>query len=99
MLKMNSTIPLKFTASCGGSPVTTGVHTLQAVKYTAATTTETPIDATPQDAATSGNQFRLSGGQWTFNLDTKATGMSIGIWQLTMTLSDGSAHTVWIQLK
>ena len=97
--KMGSTIPVKFTASCSGSPVASGVHRLKAIKYTDATTSDSPIDATPQDAATSGNQFRLTDGQWHFNLDTKGTGLSTGLWQLIATLSDGSQHSVWIQLK
>ena len=58
-----------------------------------------PIDATPQDAATTGDQFRLADGQWQFNLDTKATGMTVGIWQVLATLSDGSQHAAWIQVK
>jgi uncharacterized repeat protein (TIGR03803 family) len=97
--KNGSTIPVKFTASCGGAQVLAGIHRLQVVKYSNATTAAAPIDATPQDAATTGNQFRLAGGQWQFNLDTKGTGMSVGIWQLSATLSDGSQHHVWIQLK
>jgi hypothetical protein len=97
--KMNSTIPVKFTASCGGAAVLTGVHRLQAIKYSGSTSAGTPIDASPQDAATTGDQFRLVDDQWHFNLDTKGTGMSTGIWQLTATLSDGSQHQVWIQLK
>jgi hypothetical protein len=97
--KLKSTVPVKFAASCNGSAVLTGVHTLQAIKYSSQTTGETPIDATPTDAATTGNQFRLSGTEWHFNLDTKATGMSAGIWLLRATLSDGSQHSAWIQLK
>lgn len=97
--KANSTIPVKFTASCDGSPVLTGVHTLRAVKYTDATTAGDPIDATPQGTADGGNQFRLVDDQWQFNLDTKATGLSIGIWQLVATMSDGSEHQAWIQIK
>ncbi len=97
--KMGSTIPVKFTALCNGSTVVTGVHQLQAVKYSNSTTAGTPIDATPQDAATVGNQFRSVGGQWHFNLQTKAMGLGAGIWQLIATLSDGSQHRVWLQLK
>ncbi|PYI80331.1 MAG: hypothetical protein DME26_21780 [Verrucomicrobia bacterium] len=97
--KMNSTIPVKFTASSGASPVVTGVHTLQAIKYSNATTSGAPIDATPQDAATTGDQFRLVDGQWQFNLDTRATGMSVGIWLLRAMLSDGTQHSAWIQIK
>jgi hypothetical protein len=97
--KLGSTIPVKFKISCGGAAVKDGAHTLQVIKYNNATTAAEPIDATPTDAATTGNQFRLTGDEWHFNLDTKATGMSVGTWQLKATLSDGSSHTVWIALK
>jgi hypothetical protein len=97
--KLKSTIPVKFKATCDGSPVLTGIHTLQAIKYSNQTTSDTPIDATPTEAATTGNQFRLTGDEWHFNLDTKATGMSAGIWLLRATLSDASQHSAWIQIK
>ena len=97
--KAGSTIPVKFSATLAGAPVTTGVHSLRAVKYSDDTTVGTPIDATPQDAATAGNQFRFADGNWQFNLDTKSTGITKGVWQLTATLSDGSQHTGWIQIK
>lgn len=97
--KLKSTIPVKFSAYCDGSPVLTGIHTLQAVKWTDETTSEAPLDATPTDPATTGNQFRLTGSDWHFNLDAEATGMSTGKWQLTATLSDGSQHSAWIQIK
>jgi hypothetical protein len=100
--KMGSTIPVKMILSCGGSPVLSGVHKLEAVKYSDATTDGIPIDATPADQATTGNQFRLTdsaASQWQFNLDTKATAMSVGIWLLRATLSDGSQHSAWIQIK
>jgi hypothetical protein len=97
--KLGSTIPVKFQISCGGTAVKAGVHTLQVIKYNNATTAAEPIDATPTDAATTGNQFKLAGDDWHFNLDTKATGMSVGTWQLKATLSDGSTHTVWVAVK
>jgi hypothetical protein len=95
--KLRSVVPVKFKIFNGTSEVTDGVHTLQAHKYSNATTSDVPIDATPADAATTGNQFRYS-GQWTFNMDTKQ-GFSRGIWKLVATLSDGSRHEVWIELK
>jgi hypothetical protein len=96
--KLGSTIPVKFTASQCGSPLFTGVHTLQAVKYSNATDSDPAIDATPTDAATSGNQFRLTDGEWHFNLST-ASGFDAGTWKLIATLSDGSTHEVWITIK
>jgi hypothetical protein len=74
--------------------VTTGVHTLQAIHWSSAATSGDPIDAAPTDAATTSNQFHLVGTEWHFNLDTKATGLSVGIWHLIATLSDGSQHSV-----
>ena len=97
--KLKSTIPVKFAAACDGSAVLTGVHRLQVIRYSAETTSEEPIDASPQDAATTGNEFRLVDGQWHFNLDTTATGMSVGKWQIIAVLSDGSQHSAWIQIK
>ena len=97
--KSGSTIPVKFLANCGGSPVVTGVHKLHALKYSDSSVAGTLIDATPQDAATIGNAFRLVGSGWHFNLDTKGTGMTTGLWQLLCTLSDGSQHSCWIQVK
>jgi hypothetical protein len=74
----------------------------QVQKYTSAATFATPIDATPTDGATSGNVFRLTDpltGQWQFNLDTRAKGMSRGGWQIRVTLADRTLHTAFIELK
>lgn len=98
--KFGSTIPVKFRANCGGSPVATGVHTLQATKYSSSVDSDLAIDATPTDAVTTGNQFRLTSaasGEWHFNLNTKP--LSMGTWKLTATLSDGTTHEVWISIK
>jgi len=99
--KLKSTIPIKFSATCFGVPLTTGTQTLQVFKQSgSAASFDTPIDATPTDAATTGNQFRLTDTEWHFNLDTKTTpGMSEGIWVLRATLFDGSTYTVWISIK
>ena len=102
--KLGSTIPVKFAisswngATCG-APVITGIHILQTVYYSTAVDGDTPIDATPTDAATTGNQFRLTDGQWHFNLSTKGGGFKAGTWLLKATLQDGSIHTVWITIK
>jgi len=98
--KVGSTIPIKFTASCEGTPVTTGVHTFQAIQWSTETNPDTPMDVASTEAATTGNQFQLSDeGEWHFNLRPKEAGMSIGKWQLIATLSDGSQHSAWIQLE
>jgi hypothetical protein len=100
--KLGSTIPVKFGATWlnGGAPLITGIHKLQAVKYSNATTEDgLVIDATPTDAATTGSEFRLTGTDWHFNLSTKGAGFKDGTWLLIATLQDGSTHTVWITIK
>jgi hypothetical protein len=101
--KLNSTIPIKFTlytSGCGGPPITSGVHTLQMIKYANSVDSEPAIDASPTDAATTGNQFRLSNTTWVYNLDTKRTpGISSGTWLIRATLSDGTVRTAWISIK
>ena len=101
--KLGSTIPVKFAinswngTTCG-APVTTGIHILQATYFSTAVASEDAIDASPTDAATTGNQFRLTDSEWHFNLSTKG-GFKAGTWLLTATLQDGSIHTVWITIK
>ena len=92
--KLGSTIPVKFGATWlnGGAALSTGIHTLQAVKYSDSMDSDAPIDATPTDAATTGNQFRLTSPDWHFNLSAK--GFSAGTWLLIATLEDGSKHRV-----
>jgi hypothetical protein len=101
--KLGSTIPIKFSlyeGACGGSPVTTGVHTLQLIKYADEVDSDPAIDATPTDAATTGNQFRLADGEWRYNLDTKrSSGLTAGTWLIRATLFDGSIKTVWVSIK
>ena len=100
--KLGSTIPIKFilnswNGSTCGAVVTTGIHTLQAQKYSNGVDGD-PVVAVATDAATTGNQFRLTGTEWHFNLSTKG-GFSQGTWLLTATLQDGSVKTVWVTIK
>ncbi len=74
-----------------------GTITLQLVRYTSATDSDPPIDATSTDAATIGNQFRLTGGQWHYNLNTRP--LTAGTWMLIATMSDGSQHSAWVAIR
>jgi len=101
--KLNSTIPVKMILKdCDGSPVTTGEHKISVAKCDSQTGTEASLDATPTDAATTGNLFRLTdanAGEWHFNLGTKQTHMTKGTWKIVVTLSDGSTHSVYVDIK
>jgi len=98
--KLASTVPVKMSLGCSGVPVTTGAHTIQLQKVSNTTDATIAIDATPTDAATAGNTFRLddaASSRWHFNLAT--TSLSKGVWQIRVTLADGSLHTAYIELK
>jgi hypothetical protein len=97
--KLGSTIPFKFIATCNGNPITTGVHTISLQKVSGAIDTGDTVIPGSTDAASTGNQFRLSDGQWHFNVNTKTSDFSAGTWRATATLSDGSTHTAYISLK
>ena len=103
--KLGSTIPFKFTATCFGNPLTpvtpgSGIHTLRAVKYGNETTPGEEVIAVATDAATTGNQFRFTDGQWHFNFNTKNLGNAgQGTWLFEATLFDGSKYTVWLGIK
>jgi hypothetical protein len=96
--KMGSTIPVKMILqTCSGKPITTGNHKITVVNCANPTVI---LNGVAADAATTGNLFRKTDpkGGWHFNLNTKRTGMTAGIWQIIATLADGSVHSVYIQL-
>jgi hypothetical protein len=98
-IKLGTTLPVKFIAyGNGGTPWLTGIHTIQAIRYSDTTTSEDPIVVSATDSATTGNQFRLTDGQWHFNMSTK-TGFKQGMWKIEATLEDGTKHSAWIELK
>ena len=104
--KLGSTIPVKFTISCDGVPVTNVVARLF-VKQTDNVDTAGDAEVVSTAAATTGNLFRYSDGQYIFNLDTKAgytnpDGSSLkfgtGSWTLTIMLDDRTHRNVSFQI-
>jgi hypothetical protein len=96
-VRLGSTLPVKFIASCDGQVVEQGLSSLRLIHYLAADSAEAPLPAKAQ-----GHQpayFRFEQGGWHFNLDTRDSGMTAGIWLLTATLPDGSEHSAWIQIR
>ena len=96
VFKQGSTIPVKFTltgASAGvkNLPATLWVRRLTTVGGTGEAT------AVSTSAATTGNLFRYTDGQYLFNLNTKP--LAVGSYELRIDLGDGVAHTVTITLR
>jgi hypothetical protein len=107
--KLGSTIPVKFQALCGTTPVS-GVVAKLNVKFGDLTPDPGAEEAISTSAATTGNLFRWTGApdnQYIFNLSTKSgysnpgggtIAFTIGTWTLSALLDDGTYRSVIIQL-
>ncbi|TIC87512.1 hypothetical protein E8D34_10370 [Nocardioides sp. GY 10113] len=95
LFKVGSTVPVKFTLACGGVPITNAKPTLSVVA--AGSVSGTGVDeAVSTSAATTGNAFRYSDGQYIFNLSTKAAYNNVTFaankkYDLLINLGDGTA--------
>jgi hypothetical protein len=107
--KLGSTIPVKFTALCGGLPLSTVVAKMYVAKGDSVA--DPGVDeAVSTAAATTGNLFRYdpTGAQYIFNLSTKlgylnpgataTTSFTPGTWTLKIGLDDGTWRSVNVQL-
>ncbi|MFC8504575.1 HYR domain-containing protein [Pedococcus sp. NPDC057267] len=95
--KQGSTIPVKFALTGASAGVTNLQATLWLRKLPAAGTTGQDPVAVSTSAATTGNLFRYTDGQYLFNLNTKP--LAVGSYELRVDLGDGVAHTVTISLR
>ena len=94
--KLGSTIPVKFTLT-GASAGVTNLQARLWVRRTPGTSTTGGAAALSTSAATTGNLFRYSDGQYIFNLNTKP--LSLGTYELLIDLGDGVPHAVTITLR
>lgn len=94
--KLGSTIPVKFTLT-GASAGVTNLQAKLWVRRTPGTSTTGSAAALSTSAATTGNLFRYSDGQYIFNLNTKP--LSVGTYELLIDLGDGVPHAVTITLR
>lgn len=94
--KLGSTIPVKFTLT-GASAGVTNLQAKLWVRRTPGTSTTGSAAALSTSAATTGNLFRYSDGQYIFNLNTKP--LSLGTYELLIDLGDGVPHAVTITLR
>lgn len=108
--KLGSTVPVKFTLTCGGTPITNAVPKLT-VKQGDTKPDPGVEEAISTSAATTGNAFRLvdaSTGMYLFNLSTKSgylnpgetqpIAFSQGTWTLGINFGDNTSQTVKVQL-
>jgi hypothetical protein len=97
VFKSGSTIPVKFRLS-GPSVAATNLDARLSWSKLANGVAGTETEATSTSAASEGNQFRYSDGQYIFNLNTKLMNGE-GTYQLRVDLGDGVNHTVTVSLK
>jgi hypothetical protein len=94
--KLGSTIPVKFALTGASAGVTNLQATLWTRKVSAPAAGQAAV-AVSTSAATTGNLFRYTDGQYLFNLNTKP--LQVGTYELRIDLGDGVPHTVVITLR
>jgi hypothetical protein len=96
VFKAGSTIPVKFALTGDSACITSLAATLAYAKGSDGVAGEVN-EAVSTSAATTGNLFRYTDGQYLFNWNTK--GLAIGTYELQIDLGDGVTHTVRLGLK
>jgi hypothetical protein len=95
--KQGRTLPIKFQLIDTNGTIITN-HTAQLfvakIQDGITGTDEVPLSVS---AADRGNFFRISDGQYLYNLDTST--LTPGTWQLNVSIDDGTSHTVVISIK
>jgi hypothetical protein len=94
VFKAGSIVPVRFalTGACAGSQVAT-----LAYRQVRSNVAGGVNEAVSTEAATSGNQFRYTGGQYQFNWSTK--GLPPGTYELQIDLGNGEVHSVSLGLR
>jgi hypothetical protein len=94
--KAGNSFPVKFTLTGASANITNASASLSYATLTGSVPGSS-IAATSTSAATTGNLFRYSGGQYIFNWNTK--GLAAGTYRLTIDLGDGVSHQADVTLK
>ncbi|MEN8261931.1 MAG: PxKF domain-containing protein [Nitrospirota bacterium] len=100
VFKLGSTVPVKFQLTdANGAYISTAAATIALQKYSGEEPFGEPLDAASTSGADTGSLFRYDSiaSQYIYNLSTEA--LSRGIWQIRVTLDDGSIKTVMVGFK
>ena len=100
VFKLGRTIPVKFQLwDADGNPITDATARISLEEIIGEFPSGSPEEGESTSAATSGNLFRYddTDNQYIFNLATK--GLSIGTWEITITVNDSGSYSVRIGLK
>lgn len=98
--QLRSTIPIKFQLTdASGNYVPNAIATISLQKYSSAIPDGDTIVAVSTTGADAGNTFRYDSTEnhYIFNLNTKS--LSVGTWQIIVTLDDETVKTTFVSLK
>lgn len=94
---LGRTLPIKFTLTdANGNATTSAAATLVMTQIQGGVLGTNPVTLTSETNDT-GNIFRVSSGQYMYNLDTGQ--FSAGTWQLKVVLNDGSDYAVLVSFN
>jgi hypothetical protein len=99
IFKGGSTVPVKFQLKDANGNIVQSVSLPIWITPQKGSATSSPVDESLySDPATSGNNYRLDGSQYTYNWSTK--GFAAGFyWRIGVTLDDGQTYYVTIGLR
>jgi hypothetical protein len=93
-----NTVPVKFQLfDTSGAVVKDAVAIISVTQISGTPPPQPPTDLGQGSQPTNTFKFSASSNQYVFNLDTSV--LAVGVWQIKVSISDGSVHTAEIQLR
>ena len=93
----NSTVVLKFQLFNGSTPITNAVATVSAMQISGTTPLQPPDNLGRGPRADNQYKYDAGANQYVFTLNTGV--LSVGVWRVDTTISDGSVHSVHIGVR
>jgi|KBSSwiStaDraftv2_1062776.scaffolds.fasta_scaffold133024_2 hypothetical protein len=93
----NSTVVLKFQLFNGSTPVTNAIATVSAIQISGTPPLQPPDNLGRGPRADNQYKYDPGANQYVFTLNTSV--LSVGVWRLDTTISDGSVHSVHIAVR
>jgi hypothetical protein len=96
-VQKNSTVTLKFQLFNGSAPITNAIATVSATQISGAPPLQPPDNLGRGPRADNTYKYDAGANQYVFTLNTGV--LSVGVWRLDTTISDGSVHSVHIAVR
>jgi hypothetical protein len=100
IFRLRSVVPIRFQLrDANGAGVSNADARLKLQKLSGGTPVGVALDATAPGNVSTGNQFSYSAASNTYSYNLDTSPLSVGTWQIQVSLNDGSVHAVAIGLK